>query len=118
MSMQKPKKLPRDANSLAARIVAISTGQDMELNKPTTVPKGEKEKNPAAVEGSLGVHGKMRDNCSRGRGIKLAARSQRDDPDEQDKGPKGTSVSSHDELNDEENKGLERHSLTLMKPDT
>ena len=25
--VQKPKKLPRDANALAARIVAISTGQ-------------------------------------------------------------------------------------------
>jgi hypothetical protein len=41
--MQK-KKLPRDANALAARIVAMSTGQEP-----------EREKNPAAVAlGRLG----------------------------------------------------------------
>jgi hypothetical protein len=55
--MQK-KKLPRDANSLAARIVAMSTGQD-EPNitgaKKQPAPKTEKEKNPAAVAlGRLG----------------------------------------------------------------
>jgi len=49
--MQKPKKLPRDANSLAARIVAISTAQEatpVENETPDT-------KNPAAVAlGRLG----------------------------------------------------------------
>ena len=72
--MQKPKKLPRDANSLAARIVALSTGQaepqiSEDSNKDTTdlsaitgaqignppiVAEG-REKNPAAVAlGRLG----------------------------------------------------------------
>ena len=57
--MQKPKKLPRDANSLAARIVALSTGQESPKltpgsNEPTAA-KPEKEKNPAAVAlGRLG----------------------------------------------------------------
>ena len=56
--MQKPKKLPRDANSLAARIVALSTGQEPpnltgRQEEPPTKPA--KEKNPAAVElGRLG----------------------------------------------------------------
>lgn len=56
--MQK-KKLPRDSNALAARIVAMSTGQDMpklraETNQDTT-QKTEREKNPAAVAlGRLG----------------------------------------------------------------
>ncbi len=49
--MQKPRKLPRDANALAARIVAISTGQ-ADSEPP---PQIAKEKNPAAVElGRLG----------------------------------------------------------------
>jgi hypothetical protein len=59
--MQK-KKLPRDSNSLAARIVAISTGQpepDITGNRknrePTVSTQPEKEKNPAAVAlGHLG----------------------------------------------------------------
>lgn len=58
--MQK-KKLPRDSNSLAARIVAMSTGQDEpdlgtkpKSNEETT-RKPEREKNPAAVAlGRLG----------------------------------------------------------------
>jgi len=56
--MQKPKKLPRDANSLAARIVALSTGQEeprlMErAQEPPAKP--ERDKNPAAVAlGRLG----------------------------------------------------------------
>lgn len=57
--MQKPGKLPRDANSLAARIVAISTAQDEPnvKNHPTAAKaaKPVKKKNPAAVElGRLG----------------------------------------------------------------
>jgi hypothetical protein len=58
--MQKPRKLPRDANSLAARIVALSTGEE----PPTLIAKEKNhrpatpelpEKNPAAVAlGRLG----------------------------------------------------------------
>jgi hypothetical protein len=57
--MQKPKKLPRDANSLAARIVALSTEQEpprlgTEPNQGTS-PTAEQGKNPAAVAlGRLG----------------------------------------------------------------
>lgn len=54
--MQKPKKLPRDANSLAARIVALSTGQDEPklIEREEALPakpekKEKKEKNAAAV---------------------------------------------------------------------
>ena len=50
--MMKPKKLPRDANSLAARIVALSTGQEPpKLTPESKAPaaKPEREKNPAAV---------------------------------------------------------------------
>jgi hypothetical protein len=56
--MQKPKKLPRDANSLAARIVALSTGQNepnLTGRREDSPAKPEKEKNPAAVAlGRLG----------------------------------------------------------------
>jgi hypothetical protein len=58
--MQK-RKLPRDSNSLAARIVALSTGQPEpditgHSNRDTTAdPKPDREKNPAAVAlGRLG----------------------------------------------------------------
>ncbi len=66
--MQK-KKLPRDANALAARIVAMSTGTEpsdlsavtgAQVGNPPILPeenpaKPEKEKNPAAVAlGRLG----------------------------------------------------------------
>ncbi len=57
--MQK-QKLPRDSNSLAARIVALSTGQPEpditgKSKQDITVTKPQKEKNPAAVElGRLG----------------------------------------------------------------
>ncbi len=55
--MQK-KKLPRDSNSLAARIVAMSTGQeepDLGTKPQPKAPKVEREKNAAAVElGRLG----------------------------------------------------------------
>ena len=59
--MQKPKKLPRDSNALAARIVAISTGQALPQlaesgNDHSAKPEPAKpEKNPAAVAlGRLG----------------------------------------------------------------
>jgi ABC-type phosphate/phosphonate transport system ATPase subunit len=57
--MQK-RKLPRDANSLAAQIVSMSTGQPLpKLTESTAVSatfiKPTKEKNPAAVAlGRLG----------------------------------------------------------------
>lgn len=58
--MQK-RKLPRDSNSLAARIVALSTGQPEpditgRSNRDTAATaKPEREKNPAAVAlGRLG----------------------------------------------------------------
>lgn len=45
--MQKPRRTPRDANQLAAHIVALTTGED--------APKTKAEKNPAAVAlGRLG----------------------------------------------------------------
>ncbi len=50
--MQK-RKLPRDPNSLAAQIVAMSTGQPLPGNKP--VEETDSGKNPAAVAlGRLG----------------------------------------------------------------
>lgn len=50
--MQK-RKLPRDANSLAAQIVAMSTGQPIPGDNPTPLP--DSTKNPAAVAlGRLG----------------------------------------------------------------
>lgn len=56
--MQK-KKLPRDANSLAARIVAMSTGEEPPQLTPKSAEQPERqadsEKNPAAVAlGRLG----------------------------------------------------------------
>jgi len=56
--VQKPRKLPRDANSLAARIVALSTGQEppnLTGRQEEPPAKPEKTKNAAAVElGRLG----------------------------------------------------------------
>lgn len=52
--MQK-KKLPRDSNSIAARIVAMSTGQEEPDLGIKPKPEPEREKNPAAVAlGRLG----------------------------------------------------------------
>jgi hypothetical protein len=51
--MQKPRKLPRDTNSLAAQIVALSTGQPVPGQQ--TPPPTDDGKNPAAVAlGRLG----------------------------------------------------------------
>ena len=68
--MQK-KNLPRDANSLAARIVALSTGQDEpklteHSNEPTTETP-EKEKNPAAV--ALGRLGGLKGGPARAKSL-------------------------------------------------
>ena len=65
--MMKPKKLPRDANSLAARIVALSTGQEPPKltleSKAPVVAKPAKEKNPAAV--ALGRLGGLKGGSAR-----------------------------------------------------
>ena len=51
--MQKPRKLPRDGNSLAAQIVALSTG--LPIPGQQSKPIVEEGKNPAAVAlGRLG----------------------------------------------------------------
>jgi hypothetical protein len=74
--MQK-RKLPRDSNSLAARIVALSTGQpepDITGNsKRDTTAKPEKEKNPAAV--LLGRLGGLKGG--KARAAKLSPRKRR-----------------------------------------
>ena len=67
MSMQK-KKMPRDANSLAAQIVAMSTGQPLpkltESAALVSIPvEPEKEKNHAAV--SLGRLGGLKGGKAR-----------------------------------------------------
>jgi hypothetical protein len=64
--MQKPRKLPRDANSLAARIVALSTGQEppnLTGRREEPPAKPEREKNPAAV--ALGRLGGLRGGKAR-----------------------------------------------------
>jgi hypothetical protein len=75
--MQK-KKLPRDSNSLAARIVAMSTGQDEpDLGtkpKEDTTPKTGKEKNPAAV--ALGRLGGLKGGKARAE--KLSAKKRKE----------------------------------------
>jgi hypothetical protein len=71
--MQK-KKLPRDANSLAARIVAISTGQDEpDLGtKPKATP--ENGKNAAAV--ALGRLGGLKGGKARAEKLSKKKRSE------------------------------------------
>lgn len=78
--MQK-KKLPRDANALAARIVAMSTGQDVpnDINAATGAQTGnppilpEKEKNPAAV--ALGRLGGLKGGKARAAALSKQERS-------------------------------------------
>jgi len=77
--MQK-KKLPRDPNALAARIVAMSTGQDMpsdlkamtgaQTGNPPVLP--ESEKNPAAV--ALGRLGGLKGGKARAAKLSKAKR--------------------------------------------
>ena len=68
--MQK-RKLPRDANSLAARIVAMSTGTEPPKFTPKsneeTAAKPEKEKNPAAV--ALGRLGGLKGGPARAKAL-------------------------------------------------
>lgn len=75
--MQK-KKLPRDSNSLAARIVAMSTGLDepdlgTKPNKNTT-QRQEREKNPAAV--ALGRLGGLKGGKARAATMTAARRKE------------------------------------------
>lgn len=75
--MQKPKKLPRDANSLAAQIVALSTGQEppnLTGRREESPAKPKKEKNPAAV--ALGRLGGLKGG--KARAAKLTAQQRRE----------------------------------------
>jgi hypothetical protein len=75
--MQK-RKLPRDANSLAAQIVAMSTGQPVpqlsgkEETAPVAAP--EKEKNPAAV--ALGRLGGLKGGKARAEALSKKKRAE------------------------------------------
>lgn len=75
--MQK-RKLPRDANSLAAQIVAMSTGQALpKLTEPsaaTAAAKPEQEKNPAAV--ALGRLGGLKGGRARADALSKKKRSE------------------------------------------
>jgi hypothetical protein len=76
--MQK-RKLPRDANSLAAQIVAMSTGQALpklsksEDSKPPA-PEPKLEKNPAAV--SLGRLGGLKGGKARAESLSKRKRTE------------------------------------------
>lgn len=76
--MQKSKKLPRDANSLAARIVAISTGQEppklISGSSEDAPAKPEKEKNPAAV--TLGRLGGLKGGKARAKKLTAKERTE------------------------------------------
>ena len=76
--MMKPKKLPRDANSLAARIVALSTGQEPpKLTPESKAPdaaKPVKEKNPAAV--ALGRLGGLKGGKARAKALSKEQRAE------------------------------------------
>jgi len=61
--MQKPQKLPRDSNSLAARIVALSTGQEIPRVSEDSRPEEIETKNSAAVE--LGRKGGLKGGKAR-----------------------------------------------------
>jgi hypothetical protein len=77
--MQKPKKLPRDPNSLAAQIVALSTGQPLPQLTESGIDHGalsipaKPEKNPAAV--ALGRLGGLRGGKSRAARLTAEQRS-------------------------------------------
>lgn len=77
--MQK-KKLPRDPNSLAARIVAMSTGQeppkltDKSPETPDLGPELIPEKNPAAV--ALGRLGGLKGGKARAEALSKKKRTE------------------------------------------
>lgn len=68
--MQKPKKLPRDVNSRAAQIVAMSTGQSVPGEKPVE----DDGKNPAAV--ALGRLGGLKGGKARAEALSKRKRAQ------------------------------------------
>lgn len=69
--MQKPKKLPRDINSRAAKIVAMSTGQPIPGQDSKLVDDG---KDPAAV--ALGRRGGMKGGRARAEALSKRKRSE------------------------------------------
>ncbi len=69
MGVQKPRKLPRDINSRAAAIVALSTRQAVE---EATAPAGNK--NPAAV--ALGKLGGLKGGKARAKALTPKKRSE------------------------------------------
>jgi hypothetical protein len=76
--MQK-RKLPRDANALAAQIVAMSTGQPLPklTESPIVIPDAvepEKPKNPAAV--SLGRLGGLKGGKARAESLSKKKRTE------------------------------------------
>lgn len=75
--MQK-RKLPRDANSLAAQIVAMSTGQPLpKFTEPSTAPSvtaPDMEKNPAAV--ALGRLGGLKGGKARAEALSKRKRAE------------------------------------------
>lgn len=70
--MQKPRKLPRDTNSLAAQIVALSTGQPVPGQE--SKPGGDDGKNPAAV--ALGRLGGLKGGKARAESISKKKRAE------------------------------------------
>jgi hypothetical protein len=69
--MQK-RKMPRDANSLAARVVAMSTGQP--VPGPEQARQPESTKNPAAV--ALGRLGGMKGGNARAKALSKRKRAE------------------------------------------
>ena len=79
--MQKPKKLPRDANALAAKIVAMSTGEEppkllttVANDEPPATPELPLSKNPAAV--ALGRLGGLKGGKARAEALPKAKRAE------------------------------------------
>jgi len=74
--MQK-RNLPRDANSLAAQIVAMSTGQSVPKlsgEEPAPISNPGKEKNPAAV--ALGRLGGLKGGKARAESLSKKKRAE------------------------------------------
>jgi hypothetical protein len=78
--VQKPKKLPRDSNALAARIVAMSTGEPppkllpVQKKAAASTPELPVQKNPAAV--SLGRLGGLKGGKARAAALSKKKRAE------------------------------------------
>jgi hypothetical protein len=70
--MQKPRKLPRDTNALAAQIVALSTGQP--VPGQDAKPVVDDGKNPAAV--ALGRLGGLKGGRARAESLSKKKRAE------------------------------------------